>query len=395
MLILLYNAKIILPDSIVCGFVIVRDEKIESVGEGSEYPRLSYDREIDVKNNYLAPGFIEVHTHGAAGASFLDGTVEAFEKISDMQLRHGTTTLVPSPESSSFENTLRCIEVFRAAKEKLAGKTLHLHGLHMEGPYLSVHQLGGMDPAYVRNPDPKEYEVLLSAGKGLICRWTVAPEIEGARAFIERLLEEGIQPSIGHSNAEYSQVKAAFDWGVRQVTHLYSTMSTIVRRSGFRISGVLESAFCIPDMTVEMIADGCHLPPELLNMVYRLKGPEHVVLISDSMNAAGSEAKEVPIGNGRIAIVEDGVLKLPDRSCFAGSIALDDRLVRVMNKKADVPLWDAVRMLTLTPAQMLGIDKETGSIMPGKTADLITFDEDINILSVMVSGKQLVSKEIY
>lgn len=392
MLTLLYNAKVVLPCSVKQGFVIVRDDTIEAVGEGREYPQLPYDRTVDLKQNYLAPGFIEMHTHGAAGAGFTDGTPEAFAAISSMHLRHGTTTLLPTLESTSFEKIMRCIDVFRDAQKQLSGKSLHLLGLHMEGPYLSTRQLGGMDPAYVRDPDPNEYEKILSAGRGLICRWTLAPELDGAKPLIDRLRGEGIKLAIAHSNAEYSEVLDAYNHGVTHVTHLYSAMSTITRRSGFRHSGVIESAFCIEDMTVELIADGCHLPDELLRMVYRFKGPERTALVCDSMRAAGvaSPGSTVEAWNGMRVIIEDGVAKLPDRSVFAGSIALDDRLVRVMYKKVGLPLYDAVRMMTLTPAALTGIDGLTGSIEVGKIADLVCFDDDINVQSVMVSGQQLV-----
>jgi len=166
-------------------------------------------------------------------------------------------------------------------------------------------------------------------------------------------------------------------------------MSSITRRGGFRISGVLESAFCIEDMTVELIADGCHLPPEILNMVYRLKGVDKVALTSDSMRCAGQDVQESILGsleNGQRVVIEDDVAKMPDRNAFAGSIALNDRLIRVMTKKAGVPLHDAITMMTLTPAKILGIDTAKGSLEAGKDADLICFDEDIRIQGVMIGG---------
>lgn len=173
------------------------------------------------------------------------------------------------------------------------------------------------------------------------------------------------------------------------MTHLYSAMSTIVRRSGFRHSGVLESAFCIPDMTVEVIADGCHLPIELLDMVCRFKGVDKVALTCDSMRCAGQDVKESILGsleNGQRVIIEDDVAKMPDRSAFAGSIATDDRLIRVMVHKVGVPLWDAVRMMSLTPAGIIGLGDVKGSLTVGKDADLVVFDDDIVIAGVMVEG---------
>lgn len=207
--------------------------------------------------------------------------------------------------------------------------------------------------------------------------------------FIHCLRSHGIVPSLGHTDAEYSQILEAYRHGAQHVTHLYSGMSGMVRRGGFRYPGLIESAFCIEDMTVEVIADGCHLPPEILRMVYQVKGVDKVALTSDSMRCAGQNVKESILGslkNGQKVLVEDGVAKMPDRTAFAGSVATDDRLVRIMHEKAGVPLYDCVRMMSLTPASIMGIDDKTGSIMPGKQADLICFDDNIEISGVMVHG---------
>lgn len=392
MLTLLHHANLILKDSIRYGYVVVEDGRIQRIGFGKEVPALPYAARFDLKGNYLAPGFVELHSHGAGGADFMDGTPEAFAAACAAHLRHGTTMLLPTTLAATKSEILRSIDCFRQAKKMLAGRSLHLHGLHMEGPYLNKDQRGAIDPRYIRSPDPLEYEEFLDWGKGAIARWTVAVELEGMDRFAARLAQEGILPSVGHSNAEFPQVKAAFDRGVTHVTHLYSAMSTIVRRGGFRHSGVLESAFCLPDMTVEVIADGCHLPVELLEMVYRIKGADKVALTCDSMRCAGQQVTESILGsleNGQKVLIEDGVAKLMDRSAFAGSIATDDRLVRTMYHQAGVPLYDAVRMMTLTPAAIMGLDAYCGSIEVGKTADLICFDEDIAVSGVMVSGRGL------
>ncbi|MDO4982986.1 MAG: N-acetylglucosamine-6-phosphate deacetylase [Eubacteriales bacterium] len=387
----LYNARLVLPNGIRNGSLVISDGKIESVSF-SENVSGEFDVKTDCGGNYIAPGFIEIHTHGAGGADFMDGTLEAFEAALTTHLYHGTTTILPTAVAASNEEIKRSIDAFRLAKEKLEGKVPHMLGLHMEGPYLCARQCGAIDPKYIRDPKSEEYEMLLEYGKGAISRWTLAVERDGAEAFARRLRENGILPSVGHSDAEYSQVKRAFDAGVTHVTHLYSATSTIVRRGGFRFPGVTESAFIIPDMTVELIADGCHLPPELINMVYRLKGADRTVLTCDSMRCAGQDVTESVLGsreNGQRVIIEDDVAKMPDRTAFAGSIALDDRLIRTAVFKADIPLADAVRMITLTPAEILGIDNYTGSLEAGKDADIVMFDENINILGVMVSGNGL------
>ena len=384
------NAKLILPGSILPGWLSIEDDLIREVGTG-----LVPEAEvvIDCEGYYLSPGFVELHTHGAGGADFMDGTAEAFEKACRMHLSHGTTTLLPTGLAAAGPEILLLIDTYKEARELLKGKGPHIPGLHLEGPYLCKEQCGAIDPAYIRPPVEKEYEAFLSHGEGCIKRWTLAIEHKGTLLFVKRLCEEGILPSIGHSNAEYSQVLEAFEAGVTHVTHLYSAMSTITRKGGFRHSGVLESAFCIPDMTVEIIADGCHIPPELLQFVYRTKGPEKTCLVCDSMRCAGQNVTESvfgTLGKGQKVLIEDGVAKMPDRSCFAGSIALDDRLVRTMVTQAKVPLHDAVRMMTLTPAQIIGMDSEIGSLEKGKRADLVVFDEQINVKSVYVDGVKLV-----
>lgn len=384
------NSKIILQSKIIDGYLVVEDGLIVDIQEGMPVCNKN-EKYIDMNEMYLSPGFIEMHTHGAGGHDFMDGTAEAFITAAKTHMKHGTTTLLPTALAATREEILRTIDGFNNAKETMIDGPILL-GLHMEGPYLNVKQKGAIDEKYIRNPDPEEYNEFLKYGKGAISRWTVAVEMEGALEFGDRLKAQGILPSIGHSDAEYLQIVEAFKHGYTHVTHLYSAMSSIVRRGGFRYPGVIESAYCIPDMTVEIIADGCHLPIEMLEMVYRLKGVKKVCLTCDSMRCAGQDVTESILGsleNGQRVIIEDDVAKLTDRSAFAGSIATDDRLVRVMYHKVGVPLYDSVRMMTLTPAEIIGIDDHKGSIEIGKDADLICFDENINIMGVMIGGRAI------
>ena len=376
-----------MPERIEKGWLLAEDGLILDIGTGA-CP--AADTVVDCGGSYLSPGFVELHSHGAAGADFMDGTAEAFEAACLMHLKHGTTTILPTGLAAATNDIIRLIDNFREAQELLKGRGPRIPGLHMEGPYLNRDQCGAIEPEFIRPPVEREYEAFLSHGKGCIKRWTLAIEQPGALRFVWRLKEEGILPSIGHSNAEYSQVLEGFEAGMTHVTHLYSAMSTITRKGGFRHPGVLESAFIIRDMTVELIADGCHVPPELLELVYRVKGPDKTCLVCDSMRCAGLNVKTGTLGKGQQVIIEDGVAKLPDRTAFAGSIALDDRLVRTMVQQARVPLADAVKMMTLTPARIAGLDKEVGSLEKGKRADLVLFDEDINIQAVYVDGVKLV-----
>lgn len=377
------NAKLVLPDEIVTGSLIEENGIIKEV-----LPGVMLENAVDLQGLYLAPGFIEMHTHGAGGYDYMDGTEEAFRAASLTHFVHGTTTVLPTTLAATREEILRAIETCRKIKADWREGPC-VHGLHMEGPYLNPIHKGAIDETYIRNPDPAEYEEFLAAGKGCIARWTLAPELDGAPLFARRLREEGILPSMGHTNAEYAQVAEASKAGCTHLTHMYSCMSTIVRRGGFRFPGVIESAYILNDLTVELIADGCHLPPEMLHMVYQHLGVDRVALTCDSIRCAGQDVTEAIIGsteNGYKVIIEDGVAKLSDRSAFAGSVATDDRLVCVMRDQAGIPLHECVRMMSLTPAKILGIDHLTGSLTAGKRADLVVFDEKIHVRGVCASG---------
>lgn len=384
----LINASVIYPDGIEHGYVTIKDGFIDMVGSGM--PKIEdVDYIWDLKEMYLSPGFVEIHSHGAGGSDFMDGTSEAVIIAAKTHLCHGTTTLYPTTLAASQEEILSSIDALRNARRIMTDGP-ELPGLHMEGPYLSKKQKGAIDEKYIRNPDPEEYEKFIYYGEGAISRWTFAPELPGSDLFIKCLNEHGIVASIGHSDAEYSQILRAYRNGAHHVTHLYSAMSGMTRKQGFRYLGLIESSYCIDGLTVEVIADACHLPIEILQLVYRVKGPDKVALTCDSMRCAGQNVQESILGskcNGQRVIIEDKVAKMPDRSAFAGSIALDDRLVRTVYQQANIPLYDCIRMMTLTPAKIMGEDKRIGSIELGKMANLICFDEEINIKGVMVHGK--------
>ena len=324
----------------------------------------------------------------------MDGTVEAYLGAAIEHAKHGTTALVPTTVTSTKESLKETFEIYKKAKAS-KNKGAALLGLHLEGPYFSMEQRGAQDPRYIKNPEREEYEKILSWSDDII-RWSAAPELDGAMEFGRFLKEKNILPSIGHSNAIYEEVIEAFENGYTHITHLYSGMSGVRRINAYRYAGVIESAFLIDEMTVEIIADGAHLPSSLLKLIYKIKGPDKIALVTDSMRAAGMPEGESILGgirDGQKVIVEDGVAKLPDRTAFAGSVATADRLVRTMINIAQVPLIDAVRMMTTTPAKIMKIDDRKGSIVVGKDADLVIFDEDINIQTTMVEGEVVYSRQ--
>lgn len=388
----IYNAKIITPYRIINnGTMIIDRGKILYVGEQN----LSLDNvmEIDVMGNYVAPGFIDIHCHGGGGHDFMDGTVDAYLCTAKTHAQYGTTTLVPTTLTSSIEDLKKSIYAFNKAKaENVIGA--ELLGLHLEGPYFSMAQKGAQDGKYIKNPDFKEYNEILTWSKDII-RWSAAPELEGALEFGRYMRKKGILPSIAHTDSIYEHIQQAFENGFTHMTHLYSGMSGVKRIDCKRYAGVIESAFIIDEMTVEIIADGMHLPASILKLIYNIKGPSNIALITDSMRAAGMPEGKSILGSlkeGQQVIIEDGVAKLTDRSSFAGSVATSNKLVQTMIKKADVPLVDAVRMATSTPAKIIGIDKTKGSLSSDKDADIVVFNKDIDIRMVFIKGEIIYDK---
>jgi N-acetylglucosamine-6-phosphate deacetylase len=255
-------------------------------------------------------------------------------------------------------------------------------------------QRGAQDPRFIRDPNPEEYKEIL-ASTTHIKRWSAAPELKGALEFGKYMKSKGVLPAVAHTDAIYEDVVVAFENGYSLATHLYSAMSGVTRRNAFRYAGVIEAAFIIDEMDVEIIADGVHLPPPLLKLVYKIKGAERTALITDAMRAAGMPPGESTLGslhNGLKVIVEDGVAKLPDRSSFAGSVATADRLVRTVTTTADIPLVDAIRMMSSTPARILGVQDKKGTLAAGKDADVVIFDKDIRIETTIVKGKVVYSR---
>ncbi|NMB97237.1 MAG: N-acetylglucosamine-6-phosphate deacetylase [Clostridiaceae bacterium] len=348
---------------------------------------------IDAGGKYVAPGFIDIHTHGGGGHDFLDATVEAYLGAAEKHVQHGTTALVPTTTTSTIDELKQAFDIYKQAKKENTRGSQFL-GLHLEGPYFAMSQKGAQDPRFIRNPNPDEYEEILSWSNDII-RWSAAPELKGALEFGRLLKSKGILVSIAHTDAIYKQVLDAFENGFTHVTHLYSAMSMVRRINAYRYAGVVEAAYLIDEMTVEIIADGSHLPASLLKLIYKIKGADHIALVTDSMRAAGQSEGESILGslkNGLPVIVEDGVAKLPDRTAFAGSVATTDRLVRNMVNLADVPLIDAVKMMTQTPASIIGVGDKKGSIVPGKDADIVIFDDNIVMDTVIVGGKILYRK---
>ena len=386
------NARIITPYRIILnGAILIVDEKIVAISESDI--EVSDAEIIDANDHFIAPGFIDIHVHGGGGHDFMDGTEEAFLQIAQTHARYGTTSLMPTTLTSELDELYQTLELYKDANQKndLGAQFV---GLHLEGPYFSMNQRGAQDPRYIRDPDPKEYQEIIRRSSD-IKRWSAAPEKKGAIEFGRYLKSKGILVSMGHTDAIYEEALLAFENGYTLATHFYSCMSGVTRKNVFRYAGVIETAYLLDDMDVEIIADGIHLPAPLLKLIVKIKGTDRIALITDAMRAAGMPPGESILGskrNGLKVLVEDGVAKLPDRTAFAGSVATADRLVRTMMTLADVPMVDAVRMMTQTPASILGLSQTKGSLIVGKDADIIMFDKDIQVVLTMIKGKVIYRK---
>lgn len=381
------HGKVVLKDKILPdASVLISEGKIVGVEAG--VIETSDAISIHANNQYISPGFIDIHVHGGGGFDFMDGTVEAFLKVAEIHAAHGTTSMLPTTLTADRQGIIDTINTYRQAHACNHEGAAFL-GLHLEGPYFSMAQRGAQDPRYIRDPDPEEYMEILKHGE-VIRRWSIAPEKKGAMELGKLLAQRGILPSMAHTDAIYEEALEAFQNGFSLLTHFYSAMSGVTRKNAFRYAGVIEAGYLHDDLDVEIIADGIHLPAPLLKLIMKIKGPDHTALITDAMRGAAMPEGPSMLGHikeGMPVIIEDGVAKLPDRSAFAGSVATANRLVRTMIEQAGVSLVEAIRMMTATPARILRVDDQIGSIEKGKDADLVIFDEHIGIKCVVMKGR--------
>ncbi|RCW55370.1 N-acetylglucosamine-6-phosphate deacetylase [Halanaerobium sp. ST460_2HS_T2] len=379
----LLNANIVTPYQIRKTNILIDGKKIvrvdDLVNEKAEH--------LDLNGKYIVPGFIDIHLHGGGGADLMDGDVDSILKIADNHVKYGTTAFYPTTLTAKDEELYRLFDNLKIAKQKNENGS-KIMGVHLEGPYLSVNQKGAQDERFLKKAKVDHYKKIINSSDD-IARITAAPEIDGALELGAFLKTKGIIASIGHTDAEYKDMLNALEYGYDLLTHFYSGMSMLKRVNGKRVLGAVESGYLFDEFNVEIIADGYHLPPELLKLIYKIKGSDHIALVTDAMRGSGMpEGKSIlgSLENGIEVIIEGGVAKMPDRQAFAGSVATMDRLVRNMINLADVPLIESVKMATLTPAKIMGIDDRKGSISPGKDADLVVLSKDLEVEITVVEG---------
>ena len=365
----------------------IKDSRILAITE----EELLFDKEIDANGAYVSPGFIDIHTHGGGGYDFMDGGIEPIIKACAMHMKYGTTSILPTTLACSNETLLDFLKDLKSVMDEGQSK-IRILGTHLEGPYFADSQRGAQPPEYIKAPKKAEYEDIIKRYGDIIRRWSFAPELDGSVEFCKTLKENKILPSIAHSDAVLEEIEPVYDAGCRMVTHLYSGMSSITRKGGFRHLGVVETTYLYDDMNAEIIADGCHLPGPLLKLIVKQLGTDRICLVTDSMRGAGMPEGESllgRVGEGLPCIIEDGVAKMMDKSGFAGSVATADRLVRTMVKEAGCSVADAVKMVTENPAKILGVD-DIGELKTDNFADIVIFDDDINIKCVIANGEPFV-----
>ena len=372
--------KIIVKDKLFNGYLYIENGKITEISDSKK----SADEIYDFTGKYVSAGFIDIHTHGAGGYAFMNSTVDDVVNGCNYHLAHGTTSIVPTISAGAFE-TMKNAVINISEARKSAELKCNILGAHLEGPYLSAKQCGAQCPVFITPPKKEDYESLIAEYGDDICRWTNAPENDADGEFCKYLTDHGIIASAGHTDAKYCDMETAINNGCNLITHLYSCTSTVTRDHGFRSLGVIESAFLCDELFVEIIADGKHLPPELIKMIIKIKGTDKVALITDSLEIAGTDITE-GVMSGTEFIVEDGVCKLKDRSAFAGSVATSDMLVRTLVFGCGFDIPTAVKMLTETPARILRVNK--GLLAVGKDADITVFDDDMTVTDVFVGGKK-------
>jgi N-acetylglucosamine-6-phosphate deacetylase len=378
------NGRLVLPHALVTDRVLLlRDGKILGFAApdqvGAEFER------VDAGGRYITPGLIDIHTHGALGHSFNEPDEAAWEIITAENLRRGVTSLLATLGAAPMENLVACLALAREWKKKPHAGSQVL-GVHSEGPFLSMGQKGAQDPRGIQSLEGGAAEKLL-AFADVLTVLTYAPEIPGALALTDRLRELGIVAAAGHSSAYDSDVLAACEHGLRHTVHIWSSQSSVIREGPWRKPGLLEATLTMDGLTAEMISDNRHLPPTLMKLAYRCKGADRLCAVSDASSAAGYPDGTRFDFEGLECEVTNGVAMLVDQTAFAGSVTLLNQMIPILTDVVGIPLVEAVRMASLTPARVIHADLTKGSLEAGKDADLVIYEPDFQAWKVMVGGE--------
>ena len=378
------NAKVVTPEGIVeNGVVIASDGVIEYVGTELG----AAEETVDLGGKYLLPGFIDIHCHGGGGYDFMDATPDEMREISKYHLAHGTTTLVATTMTDTDEAIFAALDRFAL----LGDDRLTLHGVHLEGPWLSAAQCGAQDVSKMSKPSRENLEKILAAYP-FVERISAAPEVDPGYQVGLTAREHGIVVAAAHTDCDFDTMLEAVDYGYTLVTHLYSGMRGVVRINAYRVAGCIEAGLYDDRLTCEVICDGKHLPHSLLKLIYKCKGADRICLITDGIRGAGlPDGTEFVSGrkeDGVPAIIEDGVGKMMDRQAFVGSVATTDRLLKNMVTLGGAPIEEVSKMMSATPARVMGYT-DRGTISPTKRADLVVVNDALEVTQVYLAGERV------
>jgi N-acetylglucosamine-6-phosphate deacetylase len=375
------NARLIFPDGTREGLEIVTQQgKIAEIRQKTKAPANDV---VDLDGNYLAPGFVDLHVHGAIGRDTMETSADAFRAICDYHAGGGTTSLLLTTATAAIDAIVDVLKAVRDCRSTIP----QIAGVHIEGPFISKAKRGAQRAEFIQDPSPVAMQQLLEHAD-VIKRITIAPELPGALEAIENFHARKISVSGGHSDAWDDEAGLGFARGMRSVTHTFNCMSSARRRGIHRVAGLLEFALSEPDVLCELIADGHHVSATLMKMLYRAKGAAGISLVTDATAGAG-----LPDGSqfslfGNDCIVEDGVCLLADHSALAGSASRMIDLVRTMVHEVDVLLHEAITMATENPARAIDL-RMKGRLAVGADADLIVLSPELEVLRTFAGGEEI------
>jgi N-acetylglucosamine-6-phosphate deacetylase len=376
------NAQLVLPDSIARGSLEVREGRIARISKSA-----ATKNAIDLRGGYLAPGFVDLHIHGGMGRDTMEASDDAFRTITEFHLRGGTTSIALTTVTAAEREILSVLDAAKRWHNRSLGGS-RIVGVHVEGPFISEHKAGAQNPKEIRPPRATEWKKYLRYGP-LVTEMTLAPEEPGALELIKALRSNGTIASGGHTNATEEQLQPALAAGMNHATHTFNAMSTAVRRGPYRVAGMLEFALAHKEIMCELIADGVHVAPTLMKMLFNAKGRDGVCIITDAMGGAGLKPGTLFQAGGENSLaarVTDNAALTADGAALAGStLTMIEGVTRAVHR-GGASIIDAVRMASLNPARQLRREHEFGSIARGKRADLVWFDHEFRVRGVWLDG---------
>jgi N-acetylglucosamine-6-phosphate deacetylase len=392
--ILAFSGQLVFPDAIRRGVMLVAKGRIAEIlpADSTLPPDVTV---VDAGRGYISPGFVDLHVHGGGGGDFMDGTPDAFRAALLTNARHGTTRLAATTTVATHEQILATLEQTRAFRLNPEPNGSRVLGAHFYGPYFRYEARGAHPGGPIRPPIEEEFSQYLAYADSLVT-CTVAPELPGAKEFAIACRDKGVRTNVGHSWATFDQMTQVVEWGVRHVDHLFCAMSDKSKLRQFQMypmqGGVLEATLYYDELTTEVIADGKHLDAGLLNLALKIKGPDRLALVTDTSRALDMPDGKYMIGplvGGEPLLKHDGVGMTPDLKALASSCEGMDHMVRTFQQMTGRPLWEVIRMASLTPARIAGHDREIGSLAVGKRADLLVLSEQLAVERVFVDGGEL------